>query len=208
MGSKYSRKEILEFLVLMEERANHPLSLAIVDGARNEGVVAPKDRKVENHTFVAGEGLTAKIDGLQVHVGNSRLFERLNLMEDFSEEMDNMISNWEAMAGTVGFMSVEGAGIVCAYCVADAIRPESMQVVEDLQKLGINVHMLTGDNRKAAMAIGHLVGLNSECINSELKPEEKLKFITDLKGAHTSHSMLSNPFVKKDLVVSIMAFGE
>jgi len=42
-------------MVLMEERANHPLSLAIVDGARNEGIVSPKHKKVQDHTFMAGE---------------------------------------------------------------------------------------------------------------------------------------------------------
>lgn len=203
IGTKYNRKEILEFLVLMEERANHPLSLAIVDGARNEGVVSPKNRKVEDHTFIAGEGLSGKIDGLQVHVGNERLFKRLDLMDKLSEEMENMIGNWEAMAGTVGFMSIEGAGIVCVYCVADAIRPESMEVVEALQKMGINVHMLTGDQRDAAKAIGKLVGLKPEGINSELKPEEKLKFITDLKSSKKGRSVLSNPFAKKELVVSM-----
>lgn len=186
---------------MMEERANHPLSLAIVDGSRNEGIVSPKDKKVQDHTFMAGEGLSGKIDGKQVYVGNARLFQRLGLYETLTEEMQNTIHNWEAMAGTVGFMSVEGAGLVCAYCVADAIRPESVEVVEQLGKMGIEVHMLTGDNKDAAKAIGNMVGLPADGINSELLPEEKLKFITDLKGSTSGRSVLSNPFSRRELVV-------
>ena len=206
IGNKYNRKEMLEYLVLMEERANHPLSLAIIDGARNEGIVSPKNKKVQDHTFMAGEGLSGKIDGLQIYVGNERLFKRLGLMDELSEEMENMVGNWEAMAGTVGFMSIEGAGLVCAYCVADAIRPESMEVVEALVKMGIDVHMLTGDNKDAARAIGNLVGLKPEGINSELLPEEKLRFITDLKGAQSGRSVLSNPFSRRELVVSVSSY--
>jgi Zn2+/Cd2+-exporting ATPase len=207
IGTAYTRQEVLEYLVMMEERANHPLALAIVDGSRNEGIVSPKHKKVQDHTFMAGEGLSGKIDGKEIYVGNARLFQRLGLLNTLSEEMENTIYNWEAMAGTVGFMSIEGAGIVCAYCVADAVRPESVEVVEALTKLGIEVHMLTGDNRDAAKAIGNLVGLPPSGINSELLPEEKLKFITDLKGGSSGRSILSNPFSRRELVVRSKVAG-
>jgi len=187
----------------MEERANHPLSLAIVDGARNEGIVSPKHKKVQDHTFMAGEGLSGKIDGKQIYIGNERLFKRLNMMEGFDMDMKNIVGNWEAMAGTVGFMSIEGAGLVCAYCVADAVRPESMEVVEALTKLGIDVHMLTGDNKDAAQAIGSLVGLKPEGINSQLLPAEKLSFITDLKSSQAGRSVMSNPFGRQELVAHV-----
>jgi len=205
IGTKYSRREVLEYLMLMEERANHPLALAIIDGSRNEGIVSPKHKKVQDHTFHAGEGLSGRIDGLQIYVGNERLFKRLDLLEGLPEDIENLVGNWEAMAGTVGFMSIEGAGVVCAYCVADAIRPESMEVVEALGKLGIDVHMLTGDNKDAARAIGNLVGLKPEGINSQLLPEEKLRFITNLKSGQSGRSVLSNPFSRRELVVSTLS---
>jgi Zn2+/Cd2+-exporting ATPase len=195
IGTKHTRKEVLEYLVLMEARANHPLALAIIDGARNEGVVSPKRMKVQEHSFMAGEGLSGVIDGRQVYVGNVRLFNRLGLLENLPEDIENMVANWEAMAGTVGFMSIEGSG-------ADAVRPESSDVVEELGKMGIAVHMLTGDNRDAARAIGNLVGLRPEGINSELLPEEKLNFITNSKGGQGGRSVLANPFGRRELVVS------
>lgn len=201
--SNDSFNHFVEYMVLMEERANHPLSLAIVDGARNEGIVSPKHKKVQDHTFMAGEGLSGKIDGKQIYIGNERLFKRLNMMEGFDMDMKNIVGNWEAMAGTVGFMSIEGAGLVCAYCVADAVRPESMEVVEALTKLGIDVHMLTGDNKDAAQAIGSLVGLKPEGINSQLLPAEKLSFITDLKSSQAGRSVMSNPFGRQELVAHV-----
>ncbi|CAB9504971.1 Putative inactive cadmium/zinc-transporting ATPase HMA3 [Seminavis robusta] len=205
IGDKYTREQMLEFMVLMEERANHPLALAIVDGARLEGVTsANSKKKVDEHKFMAGEGLVGRIDGMQVYVGNTRLFERLGMMESLSEEMENMVYNWEAMAMTVGFMSIEGAGIVCAYCVADAVRNESMEVIDALEKMKIDLYMLTGDNRDAARAIGQMVGMNPESINSELLPEEKLQFITKMKGAQdTGRSVLTNPMGKRDLVCHV-----
>ena len=207
VGDTFTREEVLEYLVLMEERANHPLAMAIVDGAKREGVSSPQNRKVSKHTFMAGEGLRGLIDGKEIYVGNSRLFERLGFLDDdMDEELENMIWNWEAMAGTVGFLSVDGE-LVCVYCVADAIRDESLEVVDALHDMGIDVHMLTGDNAHAAKAVGQMVGLKEEGINSSLLPEEKLKFITDLKGNTTGRTILTNPMGKRELVVRSSKVG-
>ena len=201
VGYTFSREEILEYLVLMEERANHPLAMAIVDGAKREGVTSPQNRKVSKHTFMAGEGLLGEIDGKEIYVGNSRLFERIGLLDDdMDEELENTIWNWEAMAGTVGFMSVDGE-LVCVYCVADAIRDESLEVMDALHAMGIDMHMLTGDNSHAAEAVGKMVGLKAGEINSSLLPEEKLKFITDLKANDTGRTIFTNPMGKRELVV-------
>ena len=216
IGDKFSRKEMFEYLMLMEERANHPLGLALLDGGRNEGVSLPKGKVVKNHTFLAGEGLYGEIDGLKVHVGNKRLFKRIGGLDDLlsSEEMDNMVYNWERMAGTVGFMSIEGSGIVCAFCVADLVREESMQVVDELQqKEGISVFMLTGDSRDAANAIANIVGIQNieECVKSELTPEDKLTIVSSMKdqgraGKESAVSCFSNPF--KSDIHRVMMVGD
>jgi Cd2+/Zn2+-exporting ATPase len=203
IGEDYTRKEVMEYLCLMEERANHPLALAIVDGARNEGIVSPKNKVVKNHTFLAGEGLKGEIDGKEIMVGNERLFKRLGLLDNLPEELENMVYNWEAMAGTVGFMSIEGSGLVCAYCVADAVRHESLEVVDTLHELGISVNMFTGDNKDTARAIGCLVGLKPEGIKGELLPEEKLNLIKSLKSEEVKGSILSNPLSKRQLVMMV-----
>lgn len=176
---RLSRKEVLEYLSLMEAPSSHPLAAALVAAAKIEGF-STSDKDVNNHTILKGEGVKAIVGGLPVYVGNARLFQRLGLFDSLPEEDKAMAKEWASAGGTVGFISVEGHGIVGAYSVADAVRPESFKVVVALQHLGIDVNMLTGDGREAALVIGKQVGLSSKNIFSELLPENKLELVTEM----------------------------
>ena len=153
-----SRKEVLGYLALMEVPASHPLSDAIVKGAASEQVGILK-LNVQNHTLLPGEGITAVVEGKNVHVGNKRLFDRLNLYDNLSRSMKATTNDWSQSGGTVGFISIEGEGILGAYCVADKIRHEAKEVVTTLKCMGIDITMITGDQRGAALAIGAQIGL-------------------------------------------------
>jgi Cd2+/Zn2+-exporting ATPase len=191
-GTKFSRKEVLEYLSLMEDRASHPLARALVEGAEKEGVKVPQGRFVRNHTFLPGEGIVGTIDGVTVHVGNQRLLERLRLYATLSESGRNKVDDWGKI-GTVGFMCVGENDIVCAYCVADAIRPEATEIVQHLKVLGIDVMMVTGDKKETALSIGNTIGLALNNIRSELLPEDKLAIVSDLKlGKSGRQSVLTN----------------
>ena len=72
-------------------------------------------------------------------------------------------------------------GIVAAFSVADAVRPESLVVVSALQKMGIEVTMLSGDNNHAALVIGGQVGLDEDHIRGQLLPEDKLRIVATMK---------------------------
>ena len=183
IGGKRPRKGALQYLAMMEDRASHPLAHALVEGAQNEGVKIPKGLFVRNHTFLAGEGVSGTIDGENIYVGNERLFQRLGLYQALSESEKKMIEEWEAI-GTIGFMSIGDEGIVCAYCVADAVRPEAAQVLSKLKELNIKTLMLTGDHKTTAMSIGASVGLAEKDIRSQLLPEEKLSIVSELKEHH------------------------
>lgn len=184
-GDDLSKAQVLETLALAEGRAHHPLAQAIIAGVQNEGVTAPKTRSVLNPTNLAGEGLTATIDGTAVHVGNNRLFTRLGLLDTLPDGVLEETDKWASLGGTVGFMSIEGHGIVCAYSVADAVRPESANVVAALKKMGVEVTMLTGDNNHAALVIGKQIGLDEEHIRGELLPEDKLRLVEAMKNEST-----------------------
>lgn len=101
----YSREQILQFLLLMEERASHPLAQALIDGAKNEEIKVPESFFVQDHTFLPGEGVLGIVNGHQVYVGNARLFTRLNLLVGFSDDQLKTISEWEVTGGTTGFIS-------------------------------------------------------------------------------------------------------
>jgi len=160
-----------------EAKASHPLADALVNAAKNEGVPMPAHLLAKNHTFLAGEGVTAEVNGSTVYVGNIRLFKRLGLYDEMDESLKTMVNDWSTAGGTVGFISVGSAGIVGAYSAADAVRKESRGVVSSLQELGIKVSMLTGDASEAAHSIGHQVGLSTEQVHSQLLPEDKLTLI-------------------------------
>lgn len=201
-STQYSREEVLQRLSLMEERASHPLAQAIVQAAQNENVSIPKGMKAKDHTQLPGEGIMAEIDGKMAFVGNVRLFRRLGLFEQLPPEQIQAADEWASTGGTVGFMSIEGSGIVCSYCVADAVRPESAQVVATLGQHGIDVTMLTGDNSEAANAIGKQVGLRPDQVQSNLLPEDKLTLVNEFKeGNGTSQSLCFNPCKNPPLVL-------
>lgn len=178
------RTEVLEYLALMEAPASHPLSDAIVRGAANEHVSIPKHLTPRNHTILPGEGITAVVEGKHVYVGNEKLFKRLGLYDGLPETDREIANQWARSGGTVGFISIEGDGIVGAYCVADKIRNESTQVVKTLKKMRIEITMLTGDQRPAAIGIGNQIGLDEEDIKSQLLPEDKLDFISSAVDAN------------------------
>lgn len=179
VGTTRSRKEVLEYLVLMEAPASHPLSDAIVKGAANEQVGTPAHLEVKDHTILPGEGIMGLVQGKQVHVGNQKLFERLNLLAQLPKVDTGIVGEWTNAGGSVGFISIDGEGIVGAYCVADRIRSEAASVVTSLKKMGISITMLTGDQRRAALGIGHQIGLRDEDIKSQLLPEDKLAYISN-----------------------------
>ena len=178
--AKTSWEDVLRLLRCIESDASHPLSLAMIAAAKSENVSVPKSWKMENHTNLEGEGVTAVIDARIVHVGNCRLFKRLSYLEDMPDEELQLAMGWMGNGGTVGFVSIDGCGIVASYCVTDAVRDEAKDVIASFHKLGIDTIMLTGDNTKAATSIGQGLGLTEKQIRSQLLPHEKLEIVKEL----------------------------
>jgi Zn2+/Cd2+-exporting ATPase len=200
LSTSISRIEILQYLSLMEEPASHPVAQAILAAVENEGVTVPPTMKLEKHTIIDGEGVRGVINGLEVHVGNERLFDRLGLRNSVSVLDLEKIDEWKALGQTVGFMSVQGIGIVCAYAAADGVRTEAKSVIISLKKLGISVSMLTGDNTDAAVAIGQQVGLTESEIKSKLLPEEKLNYVKNLVSQRHASGRNGTQTTEADLV--------
>lgn len=190
VGESLTRHQVLEYLLLMEERAAHPVAQAIMTAARNENVSIPKEMILEKHTILAGEGVTGVINGKDVFVGNERLFERLGLLVEMPKHVAEKVVSWKRLGGTIGFIAIQESGIVGAYCAADAVRPEAAEVVQKFLKRGIALHMLTGDNDEAAKSVGAQLGWHSDSrseIYAKLLPADKLKFVEEL-AASKSHS--------------------
>ena len=155
----------------------HSLGQALVSAAKSENVSIPDTWVLQDHQNLDSEGVTATINGNQVHVGNMHLFDLLGVLHHLPNKEVDIVKNWMQNVCTVGLLSVQGIGIVASFCVADAVRQEAKDVVNRIQKLKIEPVMLTGDNSKAALHIGKSVSLMTKNIKSQLLPEEKLKYI-------------------------------
>lgn len=191
LTKNYPREKALKYLYAIQSHANHPLATALIQAAKNENVPFPKDYEVSDHNTLAGEGITAKVNGNVVYVGNMQLFERLGLISKISADELKLAKGW-MKSGTVGFMSV-GDQIVCSFCVADVIRPEAKSVLSTLQNQGIETHMLTGDNSEVALTIGRSIGIKDEYIKSQLLPEVKLELVNQLKDEEIEKHSKSSP---------------
>jgi Zn2+/Cd2+-exporting ATPase len=200
IGTARTRKEMLELLALMEAPSSHPLSETLVRAARKEGVSMPKDAHVALHTILKGEGVTAQVNGKQVYVGNKRLFERIQMYDDLPMSDRNMSMQWADNGATVGFIGVEGEGIIGTFSMVDTIREEAFDTIQALRRNNINVVMLTGDGNGAAHAVAKQVGIPPSSVHSQLLPEDKLHFVGSLI---TPESSGCGPWKSKSKVLFI-----
>ena len=147
-----------------ERRSEHPLAEAIVLKTREQGYALPEPETFE---AVAGRGVKARVNGHDVLVG-TRL-----LMREAGVEIDregDVMASFEEDGKTAMLAAVDGrfAGVLA---VADTVRQESRQAVADLRKMGVEVAMLTGDNRRTAQAIAGQLGIDR--VLSEVLPAHK-----------------------------------
>jgi Cd2+/Zn2+-exporting ATPase len=119
-------------------------------------------------------------------VGNARLVERLNMTQTLTKEEFSTSQKWSSAGGTVGFVAVEGVGVVAMFNVADKIRDESRAAVAEMKAMGIDVYMLTGDGRGAAEAVARSIGIGPDFTKSELLPADKLAYVKAFKNRTVS----------------------
>lgn len=160
-----SEKEALLLCASAERGSEHPIARAIVDGAaeRKLELLNP-----ENFKAVPGRGIDAVVAGKKVLAGNVRFMQENDIKIDAKVEKDAELL---AQSGrTLMYAAVEGR-LKALLAVADTVKPSSKEAIAKLKKLGINVYMITGDNKNTAMAIANEVGI--EKVLSDVLPQEK-----------------------------------
>ena len=167
-----SQDELLHLAAVAEKNSEHPLGEAIVKGAQSRGLTVQ-----DADTFYAkpGHGIEAKFQGDTVLLGNRRLFQSNNI--DVSAHIA-LVEEMEQTGRTVMFVAVNGdfAGLIA---VADTIKDSSVEAIKRLRELGIEVGMLTGDNRRTAESIASLAGI--DYVVAEVLPEDKANEIIRLQ---------------------------
>lgn len=167
-GAGYSETEVLRTAAAVEKWSEHPLAKAIVE--RTGGMAGlPASTRFK---ALVGRGAQAEIDGRTVFIGNLRLFEERGIeIAEFRQTLGEL-----EQGGKTVMLLGEGDRILGMIAVADAIREDSRQTVQDLHKAGIqHVTMLTGDNNRVAAAIAGKIDLDA--FDSDLLPEDKVAAI-------------------------------
>ena len=167
-----SENELLSFAYSLEVKSEHPLAKAIVEKGNELNINATE---IENFTSLAGNGITAELKGKTLCGGSLKFIsEQITIPEETIKTAEALAENGK----TPLLLSIDNTllGIIA---VADTIKEDSPKAIKELQKMGIKVIMLTGDNEKTANAIGALAGVDE--IIAGVLPDGKEKVIRTLK---------------------------
>lgn len=169
----FTEDEVLRLAAIADKRSEHPLAEAIVAGARSRAIAVAEPEKFN---AIPGHGVEASVAGARVAVGNRKLMQRENVALD---EFEHAAARLADDGKTPMFVAVNGqpAGILG---VADTIKEDSAAAIRALQRLGIEVVMISGDNERTAKAIARQVGIDR--VLADVLPEEKARQVERLQA--------------------------
>ncbi|HSO10845.1 MAG TPA: heavy metal translocating P-type ATPase [Anaerolineales bacterium] len=175
--------QMLRLVASVEKVSEHPLAQAIVDGAQARKIELAEVRDFE---AIPGHGVLAKAEGRSVLIGNLKLMNREKIaLGDLEEKSKSLADDGK----TPMFIAIDGkaAGIVA---VADTVKEDSAEAIQALQNLGIEVVMITGDNRRTAEAIARKVGITR--VLAEVLPEDKANNVHLLQAENKKVAMVGD----------------
>ena len=167
-----SGKELLSVAASLESRSSHPLAEPILQEAYREGADI---REVQEYRMIPGQGIAGKLDGQDCYAGNRRLMQTLGI------SAENFLSEEERLAdeGKTPLYFALGNRLLGLIAAADVVKPTSREAVARMQKMGMDVIMLTGDNARTAEAIRRQVGL--ETVIADVLPQDKERKVFELQ---------------------------
>ncbi|SMC03658.1 copper-(or silver)-translocating P-type ATPase [Sulfobacillus thermosulfidooxidans DSM 9293] len=167
-----SEPYLLKIAAIAENPSEHPLSRAVVQYAEQEGLDIPT---VDDFQSFPGKGLQATWEGRHLKVGSPRFLEDEGIKLDGHE---SQIKSLQAQGNTVVGVA-ENDTLLGFIAIADTIKPDALEAVNHLKKLGIKPIMLTGDNQYTARAVAQAVGIND--FRAEILPSEKAHAVRELQ---------------------------
>ncbi len=162
--TKLNKDYILSLATSLEKGSEHSLSEAIVSYGNTES----KKYNVKNFNAVAGHGIKGTVDERKVVVGTKKFMEQEKVMR--CAELDKSADKLTSEGKTLAYIGVDGKNVALAG-IQDTLKDTAVEGVKALQKLGIEVVMITGDNKRTAEAIGRKVGIKR--ILAEVLPDQK-----------------------------------
>ena len=178
-----SEKALLKLAAALERSSEHPLAEAIMAECESRGIVA---RMVEDFAAVPGRGVTAREGQNVIAAGNVRLMSELGITVPAG------LAERFAAEGKTPLFFAKNDELVGTIAVADEVKETSAVAIAALRELGIDVRMLTGDNRVTAEAIARRVGLTSEQVIADVLPADKERHVHELQDAGGKVAMVGD----------------
>ncbi|MDW8213867.1 MAG: heavy metal translocating P-type ATPase [Roseiflexaceae bacterium] len=169
------RTELLRLAASAESRSEHPLGEAIVRAAQEAGIRVAQPERFE---AIAGQGVIATIEGRTIVIGNPALMRERGID---ASALDEDVTRLQIEGKTAMIVAVDGEALG-VIAVADTVKPTSRAAVEALHHRGINVLMITGDNRRTAEAIARQAGIDPRRVYAEVRPEDKARIVRELQS--------------------------
>lgn len=178
-----SEKALLKLAAALERSSEHPLAEAIMAECETRGIAA---RMVEDFAAVPGRGVTAREGQNVIAAGNVRFMGELGaaVPTDLAEQF--------ATEGKTPLFFAKNGELVGTIAVADEVKETSAAAIAALRSLGVDVRMLTGDNRVTAEAIARRVGLNSKEVIADVLPADKERHVRELQDAGDKVAMVGD----------------
>lgn len=178
-----SEKALLKLAAALERSSEHPLAEAIIAECEARGIVA---RMVEDFAAVPGRGVTAREGQNVIAAGNVRF------MGELGADAPTDLAEQFATEGKTPLFFAKNGELVGTIAVADEVKETSAAAIAALRKLGVDVRMLTGDNRVTAEAIARRVGLTSEQVIADVLPADKERHVRELQDAGGKVAMVGD----------------
>ena len=178
-----SEKALLKLTAALERSSEHPLAEAIMAECEARGIVA---RMVEDFAAVPGRGVTAREGQNVIAAGNVRL------MDELGAKVPAGLAEQFAAEGKTPLFFAKNSELVGTIAVADEVKETSAEAIAALRSLGVDVRMLTGDNRVTAEAIARRVGLNSKQVIADVLPADKERHVRELQDAGSKVAMVGD----------------
>ena len=178
-----SEKALLKLAAALERQSEHPLAEAIMAECETRGIIA---RMVEDFAAVPGRGVTAREGQNAIAAGNVRLMDELGVVvpEGLAEQF--------AAEGKTPLFFAKNGELAGTIAVADEVKETSAGAIAALRSLGVDVRMLTGDNRVTAEAIARRVGLGREQVIADVLPADKERHVCELQDAGGKVAMVGD----------------
>lgn len=168
----FGERQLLEFAMLAELHATHPIARSIVAKGREMGLT-PDNASVARHEDLPGRGISARVKDHEILVGNDQLMHHREIAYETCE-----------LEGTAVHIAVDGnyAGFVR---IGDSVRTDARQAISQLRAIGVSrIEMLTGDNRSAAESVAGVLGVDD--FHAGLLPEDKVRLLENIQSS-TNH---------------------